>query len=393
MRSLSFLVLALLAGCDQVLPFSSSPVETSPSFCQAGLDGEPPGPQADRGIGGTGISGEEGEDRGIGGTGISGTVTGFASICVNGLEVRYDTAGSGLHVGDQVLIDATGHGEQLEARHVSVRHEVSGPVESVGADGLLQVAGQLVQVSRAIGATPLPGPGDWVEMSGLRRPDDTILATRISRRAPGAVLVHGTAVVQEGQWRVAALRLQAEPKLPMPTGPVSLRGTYAGGTLQVERAEPDLLRANPALRFATARRLVLEAYVSTQNGQLALGTLHASIAAGLLLPSPSSGPAVVDLRRQPEGGFIAVDLHHSGNGEGAFGRMALGSPFGAPPPSHPGSLGARQGHVPPDGQSAALGPRNRGAPAPGRSRQGGGGDPGHPESGSGGPGSPGGEPG
>ena len=50
----------------------------------------------DRGIGGTGAVAEAdngktgGQDRGIGGTGIVGVVTGFASICVNGLEVLYD---------------------------------------------------------------------------------------------------------------------------------------------------------------------------------------------------------------------------------------------------------------------------------------------------------------
>src|SRR2546422_4023925 len=42
------------------------------------------------GIGGTGI-GKDGSG-GIGGTGIVGVITGFASICVNGVEVHYDAS-------------------------------------------------------------------------------------------------------------------------------------------------------------------------------------------------------------------------------------------------------------------------------------------------------------
>jgi len=41
------------------------------------------------GVGGTGAPGSEG---GIGGTGIVGTITGFASVCVSGVEVHYDEA-------------------------------------------------------------------------------------------------------------------------------------------------------------------------------------------------------------------------------------------------------------------------------------------------------------
>jgi hypothetical protein len=47
---------------------------------------------AERGIGGTGTppGNPELADRGIGGTGIVGVITGFASVCVDGLEIAYD---------------------------------------------------------------------------------------------------------------------------------------------------------------------------------------------------------------------------------------------------------------------------------------------------------------
>jgi hypothetical protein len=40
---------------------------------------------ANGGVGGTGL-----QAGGVGGTGIVGTITGFGSVCVNGLEVEYD---------------------------------------------------------------------------------------------------------------------------------------------------------------------------------------------------------------------------------------------------------------------------------------------------------------
>ncbi|WP_160938448.1 DUF5666 domain-containing protein [Teichococcus coralli] len=379
MRPAPFLLLALLAGCAPALSGLMPPAAEAPALCQAGPDGGPPGPLADRA---PFFSGEDGEDRGIGGTGISGTVSGFASICVNGLEVQYDTAGSGLHVGDRVVIEASGSGERLTAHSVAVRHEVSGPVEAAGPGGVLQVAGQRVLAGQAAGAAFFPGLGEWVAVSGFRRPDEAILATRISRRAPGTVLVRGTATVGQDGWKVAGLRLHAPPGFSRWTGPVTLRGTYASGTLEVEQARLDLLRANPALRFGAAQRLVLEGYVSIQDGQLALGALRAPLAATLRLPDVSGEWAVVDLRRQPDGGFIAVDLRQQGDGHaGAAPPQGVpGGRFGAPRSSHPQGAQARHGHAPPVETGGGLaghrgdaggadGPHDRGA----RSAGGGGG--------------------
>src|SRR6185369_3233583 len=66
------------------------------------------------GIGGTGIS-----NGGIGGTGIVGVITGFASICVNGVEVHYGA-------DTPVLAD----GRQAQAGDLAV-----GQVVAVSASG------------------------------------------------------------------------------------------------------------------------------------------------------------------------------------------------------------------------------------------------------------------
>ncbi len=128
---LSLLVLAALAACagsharpPEVVTTVEADVVQPGSVCHVGPDGGPvggPAPVAERGIGGTGApvsmvmtagqtvvpaaagqaaKGDAMADRGIGGTGIIGVVTGFASICVNGLEVQYDNT---------VPVDIDGH--------------------------------------------------------------------------------------------------------------------------------------------------------------------------------------------------------------------------------------------------------------------------------------------
>lgn len=101
------------------------------------------------GIGGTGIS-----EGGIGGTGIVGVVTGFASICVNGVEVQFDadtpTSDNGqpgsarqLAVGQVVAVQAAGAAEALSARHIALIHAAVGPIETLNAaTGEFRILGQ-----------------------------------------------------------------------------------------------------------------------------------------------------------------------------------------------------------------------------------------------------------
>ena len=158
-----------------------------------GGTGAPPVQQADRGIGGTGAPMQV-ADRGIGGTGIIAVITGFASVCLAGQEVALapdvpvsigDQPASvdALRAGQVAVVDAAGTAPSLQARRIAIRYEVSGPVDSVNGDQLV-VAGQTVAVSSTTwGARP--ARGDWVSVSGLRRPDGVIMATRIDRAEPG----------------------------------------------------------------------------------------------------------------------------------------------------------------------------------------------------------------
>ena len=172
-------------------------------------------------------------ERGIGGTGIVGTITGFGSVCVDGVEVGIDPAApvlmdgtpqtaASLSIGQVAAIAAETTPEGLQARSLSVRHEVTGPVQSVGA-GRLVVAGQRVRSNQ-----PSPQLGSWVTISGLRDPEGIIHASRIDPAGPGLVpglvIVSGPLTREAGVARIDTLRLRGGGTLPAAGTPVTVSG-------------------------------------------------------------------------------------------------------------------------------------------------------------------------
>ena len=150
------------------------------------------------GLGGTGIDTAE---SGIGGTGIIGTISGFGSICVNGVEVNFAEetpvqfdghpgTASELKLGHVVFVEASGTGARVAATRIRMRSEVRGPVATVDAQtGRIELLGQVVVTDRRTaypeGADSLRKaleairPGDIIRVSGLRRPDGLVQASRI----------------------------------------------------------------------------------------------------------------------------------------------------------------------------------------------------------------------
>jgi Domain of unknown function (DUF5666) len=288
-------------------------------------------PASDRGIGGTGgpASGPAISDRGIGGTGIVGVITGFGSVMVNGLEIAYapstpltvdgvpDTSAA-LRVGQlAALVASDDHG--LHAVDIAVRHEVSGPVTSISPDAgsrglMLTVAGQHVAIGPATDGLRTLRPGEWIAVSGLRQPDGVIAASRIDQRMPGVVLVRGPAVPRAGGWQIGDLPIRPPQGTSIAPGEnITARGEIANGTLSVATASPDVLGANPAAYFGThVRRMVIETYVSPADGHVRVGQgLLARAAPGIAVPV-GAHRAIVDLEREPHGGFVATHLRGAG---------------------------------------------------------------------------------
>jgi hypothetical protein len=377
--------LLLLGACAASVP---PPLTSAPGLCRLAPDDGPP--LADRGIGGTGAPiavadrgiGGTGTptriaDRGIGGTGIVAVITGFASICLGGVEVALDPsvpvtldgqpiAASALRAGQVAIIDAAGSGAALSARSVDLRQEVSGPVEAVGTDGRLRVAGQAVQIAATTRGERHPVVGQWLSVSGLRGPDGVVQATRLDRRAPGEVLVRGQATMQDGRLRIGGLSLRPG-WMAEPTGFVTATGRYEAGALADARLRPDRLASDPAAVFPVGTRQVLvESYAMAAPGGLRLG-------AGPVLPGVAGlgagqpRRAVVAFEREPGGGFRATGLRQEGPGLPPAPASFPDGPRSGAGGGAPGRV-SQPAPVPRGGgmNDAGQGPgRSRGSPPPG----------------------------
>lgn len=148
------------------------------------------GMRADGGIGGTGIQAEAD-------LGLIGVITGFGSICVDGIEVHYDpdtpvtsagapASAAALALGQLVAVRAAGNGSHVRARDIQILEAVVGPASGFDrAANTLQVAGQRVRLDAttvlAAGAAPAELAGQTLRVSGLWRADGSLAATRVER--------------------------------------------------------------------------------------------------------------------------------------------------------------------------------------------------------------------
>jgi uncharacterized membrane protein YgcG len=141
----------------------------------------------------------------MGGTGIVGIVTGFASICVNNVEVHYDArtpvsvngqsaAARDLAVGQVVALTARMEANRLQANGIGVIDAVAGPVTRINAATReLLVMGQTVRADAATGADLSSlQVGSMARVSGHRAPNGDIIASRVDAVGTGAASVLGT---------------------------------------------------------------------------------------------------------------------------------------------------------------------------------------------------------
>jgi Domain of unknown function (DUF5666) len=213
---------------------------------------------------------------GIGGTGIVGVITGFASICVNGLEVQYDantpvwdngqpSSTRQLVVGQVVSVTATGSGDQTRARGIGMIHAVVGPLTAVdAAQGTLHVLGQKAIALESRDLANLRA-GQWVRVSGLRLANGEIVASRVQAMPVQSGLlaqVRGPANAVQA----TALKVGDTPvilgSLAVPAGVMAgqelwVSGVWNGSTLQAQQVV-----ANPTREgLGRVEQVVLEGYI------------------------------------------------------------------------------------------------------------------------------------
>lgn len=219
------------------------------------------------GQGGTGLSPYKpsgGDGSGSGGTGhtveVEGVITGFASICVNGLELHYlpttpvmiqGKSGSpkDLRIGQVVRARAQGQGNQLSVQRLHVRHLLVSPLQQVGV-GELRAQGRNISLSpNAVLPTGLV-PGTKVAVSGFVGMHGRVVATRLDV-VPDDTPDSLTGEVQrntEGDLAVEGVVLKGHlPKLE-PGEVIRAEGHYEQGRMQVIRFEREE-HAMPVDRF------------------------------------------------------------------------------------------------------------------------------------------------
>ncbi|MBP9916662.1 MAG: hypothetical protein KBF24_10675, partial [Thiobacillaceae bacterium] len=293
------------------------------------------GPAEESGMGGTGNAadgsgmggtGRRAESQGIGGTGVVGIITGFASICVNGVEIHYDAAtpvsidgqaadAGQLAVGQLVSVEASGQGDDLRARRIALVSALVGPVTWVAPDGdTFMAMGQTVRLASSGKAEGFrPKAGDMVRVNGLRDAAGVVHATRVNSAKPGALTsVTGRLdYVSGGRGRIAGLVVLGLDADLAAGDPVRVAGNMRDGVLRVRTIE-----RTPEIKFAPGvDRLVLQGVVhgTGRAGELSLGYVKVKTLPGA---APRAGQWVrVEARRAGDGSLQAgrVIIDRTGN--------------------------------------------------------------------------------
>lgn len=231
------------------------------------------------GIGGTGTIVD---NSGIGGTGIVGTITGFASACVNGVEIHYDpstpisvdgkpSSMRDLAVGQIIAARAVGTEREMTARNIAVIHAVVGPISSLNSETRqMQVLGQTVHVAQSNQHDQLVNlkAGDWVQVSGHRLSGGTVMASRIDSiepRAEAKISGHVTGIVKNG-FEINGTPIRHDSKSPIAVTPgmeVQVAGRWEGTHIKAQYIQTEPTRHS----IGNVDKVVIEGYVHAIAGK------------------------------------------------------------------------------------------------------------------------------
>ncbi len=243
------------------------------------------------GIGGTGHAPE-----GIGGTGIVGIITGFGSVWVNGLEVQFDaktaiesnngvSGANDLAIGQLVVIEAKGENKNLSADRIAVLKAVTGEVTQTSANEIV-VLGQTVEITPetkvfvAGKATETQiSTGEKVSISGLRKFDGKIVATRIDHvDAKAASSLVGTITKVNGKnLEINGMPVTSGSENNYAVGQeVVATGSEKNGILVAEK----LTMSPMSQLYRSTAQISLEGYAGTvsSDGQVKVGNMDVIVA-------------------------------------------------------------------------------------------------------------------
>ena len=232
---------------------------------------------AEGGIGGTGIVAEDG---GIGGTGIIGIITGFASICVNNVEIHYDantlvsvdgqpSTVHDLAAGQVIAAHTVGAGHEFTARNIAVFHAAVGPISNLNPGaGELHVLAQTIQIGQSQDQDKFSSlkAGDWVQVSGHRLADNIIVASRIESILPLAearINGHVTRVDAKG-FEVNGTWISHELPINITQGmEVLVVGRWDGAYLEAQHVQTEPTRQS----IGNVKHVIIEGYIHALNDE------------------------------------------------------------------------------------------------------------------------------
>ena len=258
---------------------------TGIEMAQSGIGGTGIGSS---GIGGTGIEISDYSDNGektiidnneLNGTGIIGLITGFASICVNGIEIHYNkntlvimdglpASISNLKIGQMVVVRAESSDGKAIAQQIAILHATIGPVTHVNsATNEIKVLNQTIQLQSHHVSEELYEK--WVRVSGLRLASGKIIASHIqlikpleqstingliTQINPGEIIIDGTRVEFSPQSWPNDLTKGME---------ISVSGHWNGTSILAQA-----LYVEPTRKILeNVQRIVMEGYVRSLNEQ------------------------------------------------------------------------------------------------------------------------------
>jgi hypothetical protein len=237
------------------------------------------------GIGGTGAITQK---KGIGGTGqqtgvVVGTITGFGSICVNGIEIHYSAStplqrdghaishNNALAIGQVVAVGVSGFGNEVTAKEMHILHAATGPVSSINIQkGEIGLLGQVVRIpaniSNQLDNIKNIRVGSYIEVSGLRHPDGKIIASHINEVAarPNVSLRGAISSVSNNSFHIHGVKVNA----PVPAGLVVGEKVEVSGRLSGTILIPDsiMLSQDRRLTAEVGGLVSLEGYLDSTKG-------------------------------------------------------------------------------------------------------------------------------
>ncbi|HEY1412069.1 MAG TPA: DUF5666 domain-containing protein, partial [Rhodopila sp.] len=183
--------------------------------------------------------------------------------------------------------------------------------------------------------------GDWVAVSGLRRADGTIVASRFDRAEANEFTVHGQVVRAGTAVRIGKLAVAGTAAGSLKSGQfVTVSGHYRSGQPQVSAVALDPLFPNPAGYFGpSVRTVVLQAFVRVGDGAVWLNGMKVALGPHVRGLAGPARLAVVSLERRPDGSYTAIRLRYT-NYRGTLMKFgnAAGSGWSSPPPPPPPRL-------------------------------------------------------